>query len=488
MLSDTFFNSSNSAAGFNESNSAEFSHVLSDEVPDPIQFDELFDLQDIQLIQDEFAAATGVASIITRPDGTPFTKPSNFCRMCIGIIRNTEKGCANCFKSDAMIGRFNPDGPTIQQCLSGGLWDAGAAISVGGRHIANWLIGQVRNEAQTGPELSIHENLQDIRKAAEHSADLTRQLLAFARKQAHNPIMLDLNSTIGDMLNMLRRLISEDIELAWIPGSQIWPVLMDPSQITQILTNLCINARDAINGGGKIIIETSVITFHREHYSFNDDFRPGDFVVLSVSDNGPGMDKKTLNNLFEPFFTTKKKGSGTGLGLSTVYGILNQNKGFINVYSEPGQGSVFKIYLPRYNESKPELPQMESRVPVTSGNETILMVEDEPAMLKLGSRILKHIGYSVLTAANPDEALQMAGNYRQPIHLLVTDVILPGMKGPELAEKMAELFPGLKILLMSGYSDCHFEDQKEFSEKINFIQKPFSIQDLGARVREILDQ
>ena len=814
-----------------------------------IALEDLFSLDELQRIQDEFAAATGVASIITHLDGTPITAPSNFTHLCSEIIRKTETGCLNCYKSDAAIGRYHPDGPIVQPCLSGGLWDAGVSINVGGRHIANWLIGQVRNETQNeenmrayaseigtneeafmeayqavpsmsrkkfgsiaqvlftivnqlssaayqnvqqarfiaerrqveealreseeryrsilnacpdditianlegqilmvspvgmtmfgynqedsiqgrllldfivpedrdralsniakmfqggqrganeyrglrsdgstfdievnnefirnaeGQPLSmvlvirditerkrseealreseerfralhnasfggivIHDqgiildfnqglsgitgytleeligmdglnlialewrelvmqnirrgfdqgyevegrrkdgtqyplsirgttipykgrsvrvtefrditerkraeeetaklgdqlqqaqkmesvgqlaggvahdfnnmlgvilghaelamnqidrpkelftHLEEIRKAATRSADITRQLLAFARKQTIVPKELLLNETVEGMLKMLRRLIGEDINLEWSPGVGLWPVKMDPSQIDQILANLCVNARDAIAGVGKISVETGNSTFDEEYCIVHNGFVPGQYVRITVSDNGHGMDKETLSHIFEPFYTTKGVGEGTGLGLATVYGAIRQNNGFINAYSEPGQGSIFTIYLPRHVATAGLAQAEEVLEPALRGHETILLVEDEPTILNMTTMMLQHLGYTVLAASTPDEATFLAGELGDKIHLLLTDVIMPQMNGRDLAQRLLECQPGMKHLFMSGYTANIIARQGVLDEGVCFIQKPFSKKELADKVREALE-
>jgi PAS domain S-box-containing protein len=702
-----------------------------------VSFEELFNLEDIQRLQDEFANATGVASIITRPDGTPITQPSRFCRLCKDVIRQTEKGLANCFKSDAAIGKPSDLGPVIQPCMSGGLWDAGAGITVGGNHIANWLIGQVRDETQTeesmrqyareigadeeavieaflevpamtreqfghvaqalytlanqlsksayqnlqqtrvislrrqaevalreseirhrralenmgigivahGADTSIHfanpeaarilglsndqlmgvtaldpdwrfvrpdgstmphdefpanrvkeslrpihdqilgidrpvtgdrawvqvnahpefgpqkellnilvtftditerrrseeermklevqlrqahkmesvgrlaggvahdfnnmlgvvlghtelaleavdpdqplyPELQAIYKAAQRSADLTRQLLAFARQQTIAPKVVHLNQAVEGMLKMLERLIGEDIALSWLPGSDLWPVKVDPTQVDQIVANLCVNARDAIQGVGKVTIETFNVTFDEAYCADNHGFLPGDYVGLSLSDDGQGMERETLENLFEPFFTTKEIGKGTGLGLATVYGIVKQNNGFINVYSEPGQGTTFRVYFARHAGSQSSLPTRSPNEPVRCGQETILLVEDEPPLLKVTAKMLERLGYSVFKAGSPGEALEIAAENSGKIDLLLTDVVMPEMNGRDLAGDLVELQPGLKRVFMSGYTANVIAHHGVLDEDVYFIQKPFSKQDLAAKIREALE-
>ena len=276
-------------------------------------------------------------------------------------------------------------------------------LAGGVAHDFNNMLGVILGHAEMvleQPDLNhrLRTDLEQIRKAAERSADLTRQLLAFARRQTVSPKVLDLNETVEGMLKMLRRLIGEDIELHWKPGHHVGQIHMDPSQIDQILANLCVNARDAISGIGKVVIETGNVTFDDAYSRDHLDAASGEYLMLAISDNGCGMDKDTLDKLFEPFFTTKELGKGTGLGLATVYGIMKQNNGFINVYSEPNQGTTFKLYFPLY-AGKPEGADREAAPkPIQGGKETVLVVEDEPAILEMTQRMLMKQGYTLLTA------------------------------------------------------------------------------------------
>jgi two-component system, cell cycle sensor histidine kinase and response regulator CckA len=338
------------------------------------------------------------------------------------------------------------------------------------------------------PEDSLYEDLKQIYAAAGHSRDITRQLLAFARKETIAPEVLDLNSTVESMLKILRRLIGEDINLEWLPGSGLWPVLMDPTQIDQMLANLCVNARDAIVSNGKIIIETNKATFDQAFCDSHAGSLPGDFVMLAVSDDGSGMDRKTLNNIFEPFFTTKGVGKGTGLGLATVYGIVKQNNGYIDVYSEPGQGSVFKIYLPRHIAPIAEIRQQAAETVPGGKGETLLVVEDDIAILRLVEKILKHRNYNVLSAQTPCEALQLAEAHSEKIDLLITDVVMPEMSGRELAAQLQQICPGLRCLYMSGYTADVIAHRGVLDKDIQFIQKPFSVESLAGKVRAALDR
>lgn len=685
-----------------------------------ILFEELFNLSDLQRLQDEFATATGVASLILSPDGVPLTVPSNFTRLCNDIIRTSERGCANCRTSDVAIGRPNPDGPIIQPCLSGGLWDAGAAIVVNGQHIASWLIGQVRDETQTEEKMAAYareigvdearfleafrevpsmtlekfeqiskalftlatqlsttayqniqqarfitdrnnaeealwkekaflrslidsaadliyfkdthsvylgcnkaselftglserdqigksdfdffdkelaesivthdkmvlsggvavhleesvitsggtrllldtvktpivgqdgqpiglvgisrdisgqrkaeqqlqqaqkmesigslaggvahdfnnmltvimghaqlglmgleanhpvcDHLSEIMKTGERSADLTRQLLTFARRQTISPKIIDLNEVIDGMLKMLRRLIGESIQLAWQPAPGLWLVKADPCQIDQILANLCVNARDAIKDTGRITIETRNNTVDSSYCERNPEAVPGDYVHLSVSDDGCGMDSATMVRVFEPFFTTKGLGEGTGLGLATVYGIVKQNNGFINIYSEPGKGTTFTIHLPRQENNNPKSLTEAKTAPLPRGQETILLVEDEPAILHITSQLLQKQGYTLLTAGTPGEAMRLAQEHCGEINLLITDVIMPEMNGKDLATRLQSLNPRLKCLFMSGYTADVIAQHGVLDEGVSFIQKPFSLPSLAEKVHEV---
>ncbi|MCF8114748.1 MAG: PAS domain S-box protein [Desulfotignum sp.] len=334
----------------------------------------------------------------------------------------------------------------------------------------------------------LHADLNEIQNAAKRSADLVKKLLAFARKQTISPRQLDLNNTVESMLNMLRRLIGEDIDLVWQPGAHLWPVKMDPSQIDQILANLCVNARDAISGVGKLTIETGIKSLDEEYCKEHPGFIPGDFVLLAVSDNGCGMEKDTLANLFEPFFTTKEVGKGTGLGLATVYGIVKQNNGFINVYSEPGQGSTFRIFLPRLVVDEDTDKAVPDKKAAAGGTETILLVEDETSILRMTRMMLERKGYSVLPAATPAEAVEKATNHSGAIDLLMSDVVMPEMNGRDLAAQIIGLCPGIRLLFMSGYTANVIAHHGVLDAGVAFIQKPFSMADLMVKVREVLDK
>ena len=340
---------------------------------------------------------------------------------------------------------------------------------------------------QVDPVQPLYDDLSEIRKAAERSADLTRQLLAFARKQTVAPMVLDLNETVESMLKMLRRLIGEDIDLAWLPGPGMWPVKVDPTQIDQILANLCLNARDAIAGLGKVTIETENVVFDEAYCAENADVVPGEYVLIAVSDDGLGMDKSILDKLFEPFFTTKEMGKGTGLGLATVYGIVKQNNGFVKVYSEPGHGTTFRIYLPRHRGKSGQLQKEFAAEPAATGHETILLVEDEPAILRMTTKMLERLGYTVLAANTPGAAIRLAEAHPAVIHLLMTDVVMPEMNGRDLAKNLLSLYPHLKRLFMSGYTADVIAHHGVLDEGVHFIQKPFTMKALADMLRSVLD-
>ncbi|GAB6904883.1 hypothetical protein JCM12296A_07170 [Desulfosarcina cetonica] len=340
---------------------------------------------------------------------------------------------------------------------------------------------------KTLPDDALHMDLREIMRAAKRSADITRQLLAFARQQTVAPRVLDLNETIESMLKMLRRLIGEDIDLVWQPKADIWPINIDPSQVDQILANLCVNARDAITDVGRISIATDTVSFDQDDCAVHKNISPGDFVRLMVSDDGCGMDQATLENIFEPFFTTKEMGKGTGLGLATVYGIVKQNDGFINVYSEPDKGTTFKIYLPR-DTSK--VMREDRAAPTTTplGNgETILLVEDDASILKLSRRMLENLGYTVIATNDPIRALALGREHAGQVDLLITDVVMPAMNGRDLSHQLNPHCPGLKTLFMSGYTADVIAHRGVLDDKVCFIPKPFSKQALAAKVREVLE-
>ncbi|MGB7909212.1 MAG: ATP-binding protein, partial [Syntrophobacteraceae bacterium] len=293
--------------------------------------------------------------------------------------------------------------------------------------------------------------------------------------------------TISGMLQMLRRLIGEDIDLLWGPELDLWKVKIDPSQVDQVLANLVVNARDAISGVGAVTIRTENVVIDDSNKAKAQELIPGDYVLLTVSDTGEGMSQEIRENIFEPFFTTKELGKGTGLGLSTVYGVVKQNDGFIYVESEQGKGTTFKIYLPRFEAETTQVPSEEITIKRLTGTETILLVEDDEAILDLGKMILENLGYTVLAARTPVDAFNLVDEHPRDIHLLITDVVMPEMNGRELAEKLSAIRPNLKCLYMSGYTADVVAHRGILDAGVNFIQKPFRSDDIAARVREVLD-
>ncbi len=335
-------------------------------------------------------------------------------------------------------------------------------------------------------EQPLGEYLEEIRKAARRSADLTRQLLAFARKQTIMPAPLDLNDAVSGMIKMLRRLIGEDVTLHWKPAGHVDTVMMDTAQLDQILANLVVNARDAIESGGVVTIETENVALDDTYCALHEGAVPGPYVALIVSDNGCGMDRVTQASIFEPFFTTKEQGKGTGLGLSTVYGIVKQNHGFINVDSEPGQGTTFRIYLPRIDAAAEEDEAAPALPAEAENGETILLVEDERAMLLLTRKILESLGYTVIVANRPSTALQRAREYEGTIDLLLTDVVMPEMSGQELWEQIHHHRPGIRCVFMSGYTANVIAHHGVLDKGVHFIEKPFTQEALARKIREAL--
>ncbi len=342
-------------------------------------------------------------------------------------------------------------------------------------------------QLRTPPDHPVCAQLQEIMKAAQRSAALTRQLLAFARQQAISPKILDINRTISGMLEMLRQLIGENIDLLWEPGDISRHIKMDPSQLDQLLTNLCINARDAIEDVGKITIETATVTFDEAYCARHVGFIAGDFVLMAVSDDGFGMDSATLKNIFEPFFTTKKDNKGTGLGLATVYGIVKQNNGFINVYSEPDSGTTFKIYLPACDNCLSDDPGVSTAELSKGRGELILLIDDEAALVNITGNMLEQLGYQVIKAYNPAEAIALAKQHAQQIDLLITDVVMPEMNGRDLSNMLQQLYPELKTLYMSGYTANVIAHRGVLEDNVNFIQKPLFFNELAEKVRSALN-
>jgi PAS domain S-box-containing protein len=335
------------------------------------------------------------------------------------------------------------------------------------------------------PEHAVREYLDEINGGAEHAADLTRQLLAFARKQIIAPTVLDLNDAVTRMLKTLQHLLGEDISLAWMPGAAVWTVQMDPSQLDQILANLASNARDAIDGVGQLSLETRNVVVDGANSAEHAGADPGEYVQLVVSDNGCGLDKECLERVFDPFATNRSLIQGTGLGLPTVYGIIKQNHGFVCVSSELVRGTTFRIYLPRVEAAvAPEAAAMPK--PVPGGRETILVAEDEKSIRITTGCFLEKFGYTVLAAESPEAALRLAANHPGPIHLLLSDVIMPGMDGRHLAERLRATRPGIRCLFMSGDTAQARALRGVLDEGEEFLSKPFSREDLATAVRAVL--
>ena len=327
--------------------------------------------------------------------------------------------------------------------------------------------------------------MSEIENAAVQSRDITRQLLAFSRKEIIIPEPVDLNVLIENIQKTLLRLIGEDIDLKFCPGTQLWTVKVDPSQMQQILMNFSVNARDAMPDGGKLTIETENIHLDEAYCKTYPDFSPGDYVLLGVSDDGVGMDRETMNHLFEPFFTTKERGRGTGLGLATVYGIVKQNKGFINVYSEPGNGTTFKIYLPRNKKGTVRIDDVQEARPEHDTG-TVLLVEDNDMVRVMTTEMLEAIGYTVVAISSPMEALTCFESEDFVVDLVITDVVMPQMNGKELGEQITALRPGTRVLFVSGYTANVIVHRGVLADGVHFLHKPFSMSDLARKVREAL--
>jgi PAS domain S-box-containing protein len=339
--------------------------------------------------------------------------------------------------------------------------------------------------AQLDPKSTHYGYLRQVQIAGQRSADLTRQLLAFSRKQVIAPVVMNLNLAIQEHQKMLARLIGEEISIEFSPAAGLWNIRVDPSQIDQILANLAVNARDAISGVGTVAIETSNITV-TETESRSLYLKPGDHVLLVFSDSGCGMDARTRERIFEPFFTTKGEGKGTGLGLATVYGIVKQNEGAIHVESEPGKGTLFRVYFPRFLAEVVEMDEVPGEARV-GGRETVLVVEDEGHILELARAILEEYGYRVLTTSSPEDACRICAEYDGHIHLLLSDVVMPAMNGKDLKERVEVIKPGIRTLFMSGYTSDIIAHRGVIDHGVNFIRKPFTLRSLVETVRAVLD-
>jgi signal transduction histidine kinase/DNA-binding NarL/FixJ family response regulator len=340
-----------------------------------------------------------------------------------------------------------------------------------------------------GPDPALRTPAQEIAGAAQRASTLTRQLLAFSRKQMLAPKILDLNGVVTENFKMLTRMIGEDIDLVMVPGADLGAVRADAGQIEQVIMNLAVNARDAMPSGGKLTLETSNVSLDEDYARFHAPLQPGNYVMLAISDTGAGMDAETQSHIFEPFFTTKGT-KGTGLGLSTVYGIVKQSGGYIWVYSELGKGTTFKIYLPRIADTAESVAHMiapKETPGAEPGAETILLVEDEANLRYLARQFLEKQGYRVIEAADGAVAMQIAVAHEGVIHLLLTDVIMPGLNGREVAQRISEIRPNVKVLYMSGYTENVIGHNGMLDAGVRLLQKPFNLRDLKDRVREVLD-
>ena len=371
--------------------------------------------------------------------------------------------------------------------------DAIGRLAGGVAHDFNNLLMVISSYAELmldslAPQHPLRRNVDEIQKASRRAADLTRQLLAFGRKQMQSLQLLDLNLIIDDINKMLPRLIGEDIELVFVPGEKLAKVKADPVQIEQIVMNLVANARDAMPKGGRLVIETASLRLDDAYVQKHSIVPPGQYVLLTVSDSGLGIAPEHLSHIFEPFYTTKEEGKGTGLGLATVYGIVKQNSGFIWVYTEPGMGTTFKIYLPQARQAKLVLQPPLPAEGCPRGCETLLLAEDEAAVRESTREFLSLNGYIVLEAKNGIEALALAQSYAGPIHLMITDVVMPQMGGARLAGELASDRPDMKVLFVSGYAEATFQHHGEIDVTTRFLQKPFSLKTLARKIREIIDE
>ena len=329
--------------------------------------------------------------------------------------------------------------------------------------------------------------LDQVLKAAERAAGLTRQLLAFSRKQVIQPRILDLNALVTDLDKMLHRVIGEDVEVEVRRSPNLGAVKADPTQLEQVVLNLVVNARDAMPKGGHLTIETANAAFDEAYAAAHPPAQAGRFVMLSVSDTGIGMDAETQRRIFEPFFTAKPPGEGTGLGLATVYGVVKQSGGYIWVYSEPGQGTTFKVYLPRVEEQPEARSPERAPAPVPRGHETVLLVEDTESLREVICEVLEELGYTLLQASHGEEALALAREHGGPIHLLLTDVVMPKLGGADLARQLVSLRPEMRVLYMSGYTNGAMSRQGVLQEGSALLEKPFTNDRLARAVREALD-
>ncbi len=416
------------------------------------------------------------ATFIRQPDGTP-------AGMAVTLRDLTE------------IRQLEKEKTAVEQQLHQAMkMEAIGRLAGGIAHDFNNILNVINGYAElalmeTSPEGPLRRKLTNILEAGERAARLTQQLLAFSRKQIINVEPVIFNELLQDLYRMMKRILGEDIDIMIDTSPGLWPVMVDRSQFEQILMNLVVNARDAMPSGGRLTIETANVTVDEEYSQSHYNIQPGDYVMIAVSDTGAGMTAEVKGKIFEPFFTTKEQGKGTGLGLATVYGIVKQNNGFIMVYSEPGHGTTFKILIPRVADSeiKEDTWADSDRNVLHYGDETILIVEDDEGVCRLAEEMLSDLGYTVLTAHRAEDALNIFKHPPEKIHILLTDVVMPGMSGPELADKVKTIQPDVKILFMSGYTENAIVHKGILKSGIRFIHKPFAIRTLAEAVRQVLD-
>jgi PAS domain S-box-containing protein len=427
---------------------------------------------------------TGLVAEFTRKD-----ESATVLRLSGRAIRDKEDTSFELFAEDVTENRA-----LEQQLRQSQKMEAVGRLAGGIAHDFNNLLMVISGYCEflldrLAPDPVLRTPAQEISKAAERASSLTRQLLAFSRKQMLAPKVLDLNAVVTENLKMLTRLIGEDIDLVMVPGPELGAVKADPGQIEQVIMNLAVNARDAMPRGGSLQIETSNVTLDESHARLYGSVQPGEYVMLAISDTGSGMDAETQSHIFEPFFSTKGT-KGTGLGLSTVYGIVKQSGGYIWVNSEPGRGATFKVYLPRIVESGELAAVRRTPTPLQKRSqpiETILIVEDETNLRRMACHYLETQGYKILEAGDGAAAVQVCVAHNGPIHLLLTDVIMPGMNGHEVAKRVVSLRPMTKVLYMSGYAENAIGHNGTLDEGVKLLQKPFTLQALKEKVREVLD-
>lgn len=426
----------------------------------------------------------------------PYDVTFRICRVTDGEIRNIRSVAQYDSAKNSVIGTIHDITERVhleEQLRQAQKLESLGRLAGGVAHDFNNMLSVITGHAELAMQdveqsEGTYDHFQNILSAANRSANITRQLLGFARRQTIAPQVLDLNEAVDGLLTMLRRIIGENIELLWHPAPDPCRVKIDPTQVDQILANLCVNAGDAVGDVGRITIETGAAYFDEAYCATRAEFQPGEYVQLTVSDDGCGMEETTKSKLFEPFFTTKEAGKGTGLGLATVYGIVRQNSGFINIYSELDRGTTVKIYLPCCTD-EPQSPSArdKSGEPTPAHGETVLMVEDEHVILEFSKIMLERLGYRVLTAATPGEALELVETHGASLDLLITDVIMPEMDGRSLAEKVVQQCSATRVLYISGYTANVISHHGVLEKEVHFLQKPFSMHDLAKMVRTALE-